>query len=59
MFMELNNPAESEPKPTRKTWQTPICTKKNWQTPQLVSIAFGQTRSGTNSFHESTMATVS
>ena len=57
--MELHNLPESEPKPIRKTWHTPMCTRKNWQTPQLVPIPFGQTQSGTNSFHESTFATVS
>lgn len=57
--MELHNLSETEPKPIRKTWHTPMCTRKNWQTPQLVPIPFGQTLSGTNSHFESTLATAS
>ena len=50
--MELNNLSESEPKPIRKTWHTPMCTRKNWQTPQLVpDFLRSDTRSGTFTGH--------
>jgi hypothetical protein len=54
--MELHNLSESEPKPLRKPWHTPMCTKKHWQTPQLVPISFDQTRSGGSPGPESSTA---
>jgi hypothetical protein len=51
--MELYNLSESEPKPLRKAWHTPLCTKKNWQTPKLTPLPFGQTESGADTGPES------
>jgi hypothetical protein len=44
--MELNNPHESEPKPLRKPWHTPVCVRKHWHTPRVVAIGFNDTRTG-------------
>jgi hypothetical protein len=55
--MELNNLYESEPKPLRKPWHTPVCAKKDWQTPRVTAIGFNDTRGGFGSGFETSAGT--
>jgi hypothetical protein len=57
--MEQQNLPESDLKPLRKPWHTPMCTKKHWQTPKLVPINFDQTLSGESPGPESSTKTPS